>query len=503
MITSSVFEHNYSNSFRYREAVSDAYEVFLNGEKIPVYTCRISKIPFNRAWPGHQREINQTELASFVNIVSDEKVDIRVVIKKKYQNVSLRPYSKQIEIEDKADGVAFSLESEGQFVLSTDDLHNCLYIFNSKPIECQDPQSVTHYFGPGIHMPGKIILKDNESIYVHRDALVFGCVYAENAENIRIFGNGILDDSGEERYFVHCYENFTNGNVKFYDCENVRVEGVLLRNSAIWCVNIFHCSDVVLDNIKVFGQWRYNTDGVDIVNSRNITVKNSFIHSFDDAITIKGIDRYIDTNNEDILTDNCVLWCDWGKCLEIGIETACREYRNITFRNCDIIRGGGFALGIHNGDCAEISDIRFENINVEYNSYDNHPLLQKNDESVYDLYDKEFVPDLISIDNGRFRNEFYCDDIWGVPKKHAPLNLEGINQACIHDVLIKNINVYYDEKIADVDGKKNIIVDINPTYVDGIEFYNIHISGIKVNGIVMKKDDVILKVDKVKNFIFE
>ena len=64
---------------------------------------------------------------------------------------------------------------------------------------------------------------------------------------------------------------------------------------------------------KVFGQWRYNNDGVNIVNSKNITVKNSFVHSFDDSITIKGIDRYAETDNENILSENCVLWCDWGK----------------------------------------------------------------------------------------------------------------------------------------------------------------------------------------------
>ncbi|MBQ9921670.1 MAG: hypothetical protein IJO52_05755, partial [Clostridia bacterium] len=310
MVSFSKFEHEHFNSYKYREPISAHYEVFLNGEEVPVYTCRISKMPFNRPWPGHQREINQTEIASFVNIVSDEKVDIKVRVKIKHEKVSIRPYSKNILYEADGEYVSFCLEKQEQLVLCGDDLHNCLYIFNTKPVECEVPKSVTHYFGPGVHMAGKIELHDNESIYVHRNALVFGHVYAENAKNIRIFGNGLLDDSFEERIVPHCYESFTNGNLKFYDCQNVKIEGVLLRNSAIWCVNVFHCSDVEIDNIKVFGQWRYNTDGVDIVNSRDIILKNSFIHSFDDAVTIKGIDRYIETDNENIVTDNCVLWCD-------------------------------------------------------------------------------------------------------------------------------------------------------------------------------------------------
>lgn len=500
MVTSSKIEHDYINTFKYTERFSDDYEVFINGEKAPVYTCRISKIPFNRPWPGHQREVNQTETASFVNIISNEKVDVKVVIKKDYNKVSLRPFSKGIEISDNDGNVYFTLEKEGQFVLSTDDLHGCLYIFNSKPIECKAPESVTHYFGAGVHMPGKIVLKDNESIYVDKDALVFGCIYAENAKNIRIFGNGIFDDSSEERICTHCYEPFANGNIKFYDCENVSVEGVLFRNSAIWCVNIFHCFNVTIDNIKVFGQWRYNTDGVDIVNSKNITLKNSFIHSFDDAVTIKGIDRYITTNNENILTDNCVLWCDWGKTCEIGLETACREYKNIVFRNCDIIRAGNTALDIQNGDCAEVSDIIFENINVEYNAFDNYPVLQTDDDSVYDKYDVKFVPYLVSINNNRFRNEFYCDDIWGVPPKHAPLDLTGIKEACVHDIMVRNINVYYDERIEKIDGKYNVPIDVT-SVLEGVEFYNIQISNIKVNGTQIKPENAIVHTVKVKNFV--
>ena len=80
MITYSHFKHDYINTYKYYEPISNDYSVLVNGEEIPVYTCRISKIPFNRAWPGHQREINQSEIASFVNIISDEKLDIKVIV---------------------------------------------------------------------------------------------------------------------------------------------------------------------------------------------------------------------------------------------------------------------------------------------------------------------------------------------------------------------------------------------------------------------------------------
>lgn len=499
MITYSKFEHNYNkSSFKYKEPISGDYRVFVNGSEIPVYTCRISKVPFNRAWPGHQREINQTEIASFVNIVSDEEVNIEVMVNGEYEKIILKPYSKGIVHEDKGGRIAFKLKEHGQFVFGKNGFHNCLYIFNSKPITFPEQDSVTYYFGPGVHMPGKIHLNSGESVYIDKDALVFGCIYAENAENIKIFGNGILDDSSEERFFVHCYENFTNGNVKFYDCKNVKVEGVLLRNSAIWSVNLFHCFDVELDNIKVFGQWRYNTDGVDIVNSQNILLKNSFVHSFDDSVTIKGIDRYIATNNENIVTENCVLWCDWGKACEIGLETACREYKNIVFKNCDIIRSAGYALDIANGDCAEVSNVIFENINVEYNSFDDMMVIQNDDEHQYS-YDNSWKRMLICIKNDRFRNDSYCNDTWGIPKELAPIDLSGIKKATIHDVFVKNVTVYYDEKIPTDDGKYSIAIEID-SCMDDVEHYNITLENIVINGVKLSEENVTLKISNVNNF---
>ena len=65
--------------FKFDEPLSKQFKVFLNGEEIPVYTCRISKYPFNTVWPNHQRSIDQTDIASFVNIVSDQAVTLEVV----------------------------------------------------------------------------------------------------------------------------------------------------------------------------------------------------------------------------------------------------------------------------------------------------------------------------------------------------------------------------------------------------------------------------------------
>ncbi len=503
MFSYSRFEHNYEKSkFKYIEPISPDYKVYVNGEEVPVYTCRISKNSFNRVWPGHQRPFDQSCPASFVNLVSDEELSIEVELLRPHKRVMIKPYSKNIKFEEKDNRVSFKLTENGDFVLMTDNHEHCLYIFNSKPIAAPNPASVTHYFGPGIYFEGKITLKDNESIYIDKDALVFGCIYAENAKNIRVFGNGLFDDSTEERLDNLCYEEFINGNIKFYDCQNISVEGVLFRNSAIWCVNVFHCFDVELNGIKVFGQWRYNTDGVDIVNSQNVTLKNSFVHSFDDTVTIKGIDRYRLTNNENILTENCTLWCDWGRACEIGLETACREYKNIVFRNCDVLRAGSVALDIQNGDYAEVHDVTFENIRVEYNSFDARHQLQKTDESVFENGNIVEIPCLISLGNKTFRNKAGIE-MWSADMNPDDIDLSTVECGIAHDVLIKDITVFYDEGVPlDNDGKYDIKIKA-VSYYDDCIYHDITVSKITVNGKEISESEANITLENTKNFVFE
>lgn len=490
MFSYSTFQQEQHNvDYVHKEPLSPDYRVYINGEEVPVYTCRISAYPFNTWWPGHQRNLNQTTLVSYVNLVSDEAIELAVepLTKTAYSRIMLKPYARGVETAVKDGKICFTLKENGGYVLELDDYFGLLYIFNNKPVLCEDPGKVTYYFGPGIHFPGKITLQSNESIYVDKDALVYGCVFAENAENIHIYGNGIFNDSTEERVYEQCYACSTNGNLKFYDCKQLRIEGLGFTNSAVWCVNIFHCNDVVLSGINVFGQWRYNTDGIDIVNSHDITVHDCFVHSFDDSITIKGIDRYAFESNRDILIENCVVWCDWGRTLEIGLETECREYYNITFRDCHILRGAAVACDIQNGDRAEVHHITFENISLELESFYTPMELQKSDADAYSKQDVLDISKLLAITNSRFRKAYaFLSDV----NTGADLSDEGKPHfASVHHILVKNVQVYCDEAIIAQKGTKAVTVSVKKIVPDSY-YGDIVVEDVFLNGKKLDAQDM-------------
>lgn len=476
-----------TRSHPHKEPLSRDFSVRINGTEVPVYTCRISKYPFNTVWPGHQRTLDQTVEASFVNIVSDEAVRLEVTPAFAYERVYIKPYSKEIDYTEENGAVVFTLSQNGGHVLQCDSHHHTLYIFNSKPIVPPSPDGVTHYFGPGIHFPGKITLHSNESVYVDRDALVYGCLFADGAENIRVFGNGVLDDSTEERVALPCYDDYTNGNMKFYDCRNLSIEGVGITNSAIWCLNLFHCFDVQVTDLKVFGQWRYNTDGIDIVNSQHIRIEHSFIHSFDDTVTIKGIAKYVDTDCRDIHVHDCVLVCDWGKCCEVGVETACREYADISFVNCDILHVGNVAIDIANGICAEVHHILFKDIRVECNRFDTPEVYQCSDDMMYDKQDTQAVARIVYIGNFLWMTPETCKT-WGIPESEGE-ELAARGDRMVHDVTVQNIRVYYEDGLPLADGRPLI-----RCFIDGAEdkppLYNIRIKHVAVNGVRMTAEEI-------------
>ena len=445
---------------------NDDYTVEINGKEYKTRDCRVSAMPFNTPWPGHQRDFAQSESAAFISIYSNDPVTLRVKYKRGFNNPVIRPASKGVKVKMDGDVAEFTLTEHKGYVLESAGEHHALHIFFEAP-KTYDTESATYYFSEGIHFPGTITLRDNDSVYIDKNAVVFGSLYSEGGENIRVYGGGTIDNTTEERVVENCYEPYAKGTLRFYNCKNVSIEDIILVNSCTWILALFDCDSVNIDNVKLVGHWRYNTDGIDITNTSNVNIKNCFIRSFDDTITIKAIYNYPHPI-ENIHVDNCVMWCGWGMNCEIGIESDAPEYRNITFKNCDLIRSAGNAIDIQNGRDCLIHDITFEDINVEIQRDCMCPMLQKSADQKYEPPVKTALPNLISIVNNKYPiRQKTLDSV-------TRLTCEEFGR--VRDITYKNINVYMDDGIEDKPQIRFISRDENKPYE------NIVIDGLYVNG---------------------
>ena len=449
--------------------LSTDFDVCINGVPCEVKECRVSAVPFNRPWPGKQRPFNQSESAGYISFSADEKVEVRVKRKKHFDSAIIRPLSRKVDVNILKDEAIFTLKEHGQYVLEFGDTHNVLHIFFNKIKEYPEAKDATVYFGPGIHFPGVITLRDNDTVYIDENAVVFGSIYSPGAKNVKIFGGGVLDNSTEERITEHCYENHTKGTFRIYNCENIYVSDIILTNSSTWALSMFDCKNIHIDNVKIVGHWKYNTDGIDVVNSENVLIENCFIRSFDDTISIKAIYDY-QKPIQNITIDNCVMWCGWGKNCEIGIETDGIEYKNIVFKNCDLIHNCTGAMCISNGNQADMHDILFENMNVEFQRDTQYAIVQSADSQEYENDNRIMPPCAI-------RNII---EPYAIRKKCRDGILREISKKSgdVHDVMYRNINIYIDDG-----SSKPIILMKTPNCeikMRNFKLENIYINGEKV-----------------------
>jgi polygalacturonase len=447
---------------------SNDFFVTVNGVELDTYKCRVSRIPFNRIWPGYQRSLDQTEMASFAYLSTDEDVEVAITPNKDFKEVIVRPLSRKVKVETAGRNITLRIKETGQYTVELDGHHNALHLFIN-PVEEYDNDENTIYFGPGVHHAGHIEMKDNQTIYVDAGAVVHCSITATDKKNIAIKGHGILDNSTFKRPSSSCLRCPTS--VAFTRCRNVEISGVIFNDASSWTATFINCDNILVDNVKTIGMWRYNSDGFDFVNSANGIVRNSFFRNFDDVIVLKGLKGYDYRNVENILVENCVLWCDWGRALEIGAETCADEYRNIVFRNCDIIHASTKAMDIQNGDRANVHMVLFEDIRVEYSKYAMPEVYQESDDMEYVWDGKPNIPWL-------FYAHLYCG-LW------SDDNLLGSNS----NIRLKNIQVFMDEGLerpkiglygANAEHMTtNIVIEdlyINGVKVESFEDANIHIN---------------------------
>lgn len=417
------------------------YAVKLNGETAELNSARVSTVPFNRPWPGHQRQKSQSELVNFVSYEADEAVTFEITPKEPFESVIIRPLSLGIKPEISNGTIRFTLEKPGFVTVEPYGIIKALHIFGN-PVSSygidKDDENVI-YFGKGEHDTGVIELKSNQTLFIDEGAVVHGCVHAIDADNIKIFGRGILDNSKIHEN-ITCDENEAESTFAVFNetrlhtisleyCTNIEIEGITIREALHYNIKPFACENLHISNIKIIGSWRYNTDGIDLNNCKNVLIEDSFFRTFDDAIATKGMDFVYGGSEIAINPENrtvrfgtpediqkmshrngkafdtschiharrCTIWNDYSGSLVVGAETNAEEMYDILYEDCDIIHGNCSAMDCHNVDYAHIHDVVYRNINVEYDDVVLVPKRQDSDEHVYENTDPEWTPYLICV----------------------------------------------------------------------------------------------------------
>ena len=100
------------------QQIFEGCSVTVNQRKVKPYLARVSAMPFNTAWPGHQRALDQTELAGFVSIEADEALTLCVTWQTPPTQVLVRPLSRGVQAAIDGCTATFTLPGCGQYTVS-------------------------------------------------------------------------------------------------------------------------------------------------------------------------------------------------------------------------------------------------------------------------------------------------------------------------------------------------------------------------------------------------
>jgi polygalacturonase len=359
----------------------------------------------------------------------------------------------------------------------------------------------TLFFPAGKYLTGAIKLKSNITIELEAGAtLLFSdnfddylpyvemrhegimmksfspLIYAVDAENITIKGEGKIDGQGKkwwDEFFRVIIDLKNNGkrDINKYQtmwdqvndakvigseinedysealqrrffrppfiqpirCKNVRIEGITIVNSPFWTVNPEFCENVSVDRVTIANPLSPNTDGINPESCRYVHISNCHISVGDDCITLKsGRDlqaRNLNAPNENITITNCTMLSGHGGVV-IGSEMS-GGVKKVVISNC-VFDGTdrGIRIKSTRGRGGVVEDIQINNI-VMRNIQEEAIVL----DMLYSKMPIEPVTDRTPI----FRN-INISNVTGSDVL-IPIKIRGLEESPISNISFTSINI--------------------------------------------------------------
>jgi hypothetical protein len=362
------------------EELSKDFTVTVEDRNVPVYVAKVAAAEPALRWKAMDDKTNSAsffELASFGSFDMDGPVTVTINCPEPIQSAKVLPASLGIAPSIKGKSLSFALSGPKPLTIELNGRWTgALHLFANPP-ELNAPRSGDTnviYFGPGIHEITHLAVGDNQTVYVAGGAVVRGVIGPDEkynisgysglrnysptlslrGTNITLRGRGIIDGG---RSTTHAR------NLVSVQGADIRLEGVILRDSSTWTIPIRRSDRVLVQNVKLLG-YRANSDGIDICGSRDVTVDGCFIRTLDDLIVVKT-DRGQGEAGR-IVAKNCVLWNEVAHALSVGAELR-ERVDGVLFTDCDVIHdlGREWTLRVYHCDSALVTNVRFENIRIE------------------------------------------------------------------------------------------------------------------------------------------
>lgn len=321
-------------------------------QELPEYKIKVDEVKDS----GH---VTQDASLSYFDFSGE--VEVSVTYNRGVINSSkVRPLSYGIQHEVNGNTLTFKLNKASNLSLEVngDIMHN-LHLF-ANPISSFVPNKKDKkliYFGPGIHTipEGQLLVPSGSTVYVDGGAIIMGQIKIDNAQNVKVLGSGMIDQS-------------IKGGIYISNSKDIEINGLFSSQCITGGSN-----NVVIRNVKVISFFGWG-DGMNVFASNNVLIDGAFNRNSDDCTTVYGTRKGFDGGCNNITMQNSTLWADVGHPILIGTHGSTPKpemLENLTYKNIDILDHKERQLdyqgcmSLNAGDSNLIKNVTFENIRVE------------------------------------------------------------------------------------------------------------------------------------------
>jgi len=147
--------------------------------------------------------------------------------------------------------------------------------------------------------------------------------------------------------------------IHFVDCKNVIIRGVSIKNGAGWTQDYERCINILVDSVSVNAVCYWNNDGLDITDSKNVTITNCYMDVADDGICLKSEGE----NNDscvNVYIANCKLRSS-ANAVKLGTASS-GGFRNIIIHNIEVWDTYRSAIALEAVDGGFLENVDIQNI---------------------------------------------------------------------------------------------------------------------------------------------
>lgn len=186
-----------------------------------------------------------------------------------------------------------------------------------------------------------------------------GLIYAVRANNVTVEGPGTID--GQGFLFQHRRDDPNPApsgisgphrpyHLMFYQCTNVRVRDIYLKDCAFHSMRVFQCQFCWFDGIHLWSRVNSNNDGFHFISCEYVHISNCDIQCQDDACALFGSCKFVTVTNSSFSTRWSVFRFGGGVA------------ENITVSNCIFDTVFGCPIKIAGGGRSRFQNFLFTNI---------------------------------------------------------------------------------------------------------------------------------------------